>query len=106
MRQGPLRDTGAISYDRLQGLPDGTRLWVPGDQARQIALTLQELLDNAVKYRRNDGIPLGVKVSALYRPRDPKDWTKGGRVQVTVIDNGEGIPKRIRKRVFPLTLID
>jgi signal transduction histidine kinase len=56
----------------------------------QVVQLLAQLLDNAVRFRANDG-PV-VTVSAEPKP--------GGGVQVTVADNGPGVPERDLPRLF------
>lgn len=62
-------------------------------RARRIALEMifGNLLDNAIKYA---GVEPSVEVEVRVGDR--------GRVLTRIIDNGEGVPKHLRKRVFQL----
>lgn len=64
---------------------------VQGDE-RLLRLALGNLLQNAVKYRR-DGVPLEIEVDAV---RDGATWRIRGR------DNGLGIAPEHRERIFDL----
>jgi two-component system phosphate regulon sensor histidine kinase PhoR len=55
-----------------------------------ITNVLFNLLDNAVKYRRPD-VPLKLMV---------RTWDEGGKLQISVEDNGIGIKKEYQKKVF------
>lgn len=55
-----------------------------------ITNVLFNLLDNAVKYRRQD-VPLKLMV---------RTWDEGGKLQISVEDNGIGIKKEYQKKVF------
>jgi signal transduction histidine kinase len=60
-------------------------------QARRVDVELifRNLIDNAIKYA---GTPPAVSVE-MQIPRD-------GRLRIRVTDNGRGIPRRLRRRIF------
>lgn len=80
--ESPIADSGArISADQLPT--------VQGDQA-QLGHVFQNLLANAIKYRRSDVAPC-IRISAQ---REPQQWA------VSVQDNGIGIGPEHRELVF------
>jgi signal transduction histidine kinase len=77
---------------RAVGLPDGPAngsgvvLATNGAAVERIVLNL---LDNALKYRRRDGARIDLSLER-----------GGGRARITVADNGPGVPRADRERVF------
>lgn len=59
-------------------------------QSKPVDLTIvfRNLLDNAIKYGGN---PLEVRVAA---------HLSGGRAHVMIVDNGPGIPRKLRRKIF------
>lgn len=95
-------DLGELCLDVLQHLkeqfePKSHRLMtdIPSDlptvyaDSKQVRQVLINLLDNAIKYTPNDGT---IQVSILHRTTQ--------KVQVSVCDNGPGVPEENRERIF------
>jgi signal transduction histidine kinase len=77
---------------RAEGLPmngAGPAVFTAPANAAAVERILQNLLDNALKYRRAEGAEVRL---AIARDAD--------RVRLTVADNGPGIPSADRERVF------
>jgi two-component system clock-associated histidine kinase SasA len=81
--------------DRFQGKsqwveadipPDLPTVLADGERVRQVIVNL---LDNAIKYTPVDG---KISVSILHRTTQ--------KVQITICDNGPGIPEENRERIF------
>ena len=71
------------------------RLWVMGDR-RQLVAAVYNLLENAVKYS-----PAGSLVEVRGRPgKDDDTGEADGMVEISVRDEGIGIPERDHDRIF------
>ena len=72
-----------------------TRLWVLGDR-RQLVSAVYNLLENAVKYS-----PAGSLIEVRGRPGRVDDTgERAGEVEISVRDEGVGIPQRDHERIF------
>jgi signal transduction histidine kinase len=92
-------EDAAAAFDLPRSAPDAElRLEIPGDLPPVVAdqngveRLIQNLIDNALKYRRPDRPP-AVRVSAA---------VVNDEVVLTVADNGVGIPENQQERVFGL----
>jgi two-component system, OmpR family, sensor histidine kinase SenX3 len=71
------------------------RLWVLGDR-RQLVSAVYNLLENAVKYS-----PAGSLIEVRGRAgRESDDGEPNGQVEISVRDEGIGIPERDHERIF------
>lgn len=71
------------------------RLWVMGDR-RQLVTAVYNLLENAVKFS-----PAGSLVEVRARAgRDTESGEPNGKVEISVRDEGIGVPERDHERIF------
>jgi two-component system, sensor histidine kinase and response regulator len=85
-----IQQSGAlITHDPLPGGGGGPPVWAEPLQLRQV---LQNLLSNALKYRRDD-VPPRIHI---YTERRGREWL------ICVEDNGLGVPPEHRERIFGL----
>jgi PAS domain S-box-containing protein len=88
-----LHDLGSLSVSRgvtIEQSPSWPTLWCSPTEAQQV---LSNLLENACKYGRREGVPARIRIS----------WEPDGEfVRLRVSDNGPGVPLHYREKVFDL----
>ena len=83
------RREGVAFEGRIPGARREGRGLIAVTDAAAVERILSCLLDNAIKYRKKDGPAVSIELEAA-----------GGRARLRIVDNGPGIPRASRERVF------